>query len=82
MVTWVTRASEKGQIDAGHRDQFKLEHQYWEDVLKRVVATVKLLSERGLSFRGDTETLNSTNNGNYMGILELIAQFDPFCGNT
>ncbi|KAL1251132.1 hypothetical protein QQF64_018928 [Cirrhinus molitorella] len=27
---------------------------------------------------GDTETFSSPNNGNYMGILELIAQFDPF----
>lgn len=78
MVTWVSRTSEKRWIDAGLRNQFNLECQYWEDVLKRVVAKVKFLSERGLLFRGDTETFNSPNNDNYMGILKLIAQFDQF----
>lgn len=28
--------------------------------------------------RGDDELLHSPHNGNYLGILELIVQFDPF----
>jgi len=51
---------------------------YWIDVLKRVVAVVKFLCERSLSFRGDNEVFGVPNNGNYLGILELISQFDPF----
>lgn len=39
---------------------------------------IKFLSSRGLAFRGDTELLCSTRNGYYMGILELIAEYDPF----
>ncbi|KAK4887129.1 hypothetical protein RN001_003400 [Aquatica leii] len=33
---------------------------------------------RGLSFRGKTDTFGSTNNGNFMMLLEAISEFDPF----
>ena len=44
----------------------------------RRVAVVTLLAERGLAFRGDNQTIGSPNNGNFLGVLELVAQFDPF----
>ena len=46
--------------------------------MQRVVSAVKFISSRGLAFRGDTEVFNSQQNGNYLGILELIAEYDPF----
>ncbi len=58
--------------------QFERECQYWTEVLKRVVATVKFLSQCGLAFRGDTPTFGSPSNGDYLRCLELIRQFDPF----
>jgi len=58
--------------------QFQNEKSYWRDVLKPVVETVKFLAERGLPFRGTDETFGSETNGNYLGILELIAKFDSF----
>ena len=51
---------------------------YWKDVLKRIVSTVVFIAERGLAFRGSDENVGSPHNGNYLGILELIAEFDPF----
>ena len=36
------------------------------------------MSSRGLAFRGDNEILGDTQNGNYLGSIELIAKFDPF----
>lgn len=54
---------------------------YWREVLKRVLSTIKCIAERGLAFRGSDETIGSPNNGNYLGILELIAEFDPFLHN-
>jgi hypothetical protein len=33
---------------------------------------------RGLALRGDNQTIGSVRNGNYMGIMELLSQFDPF----
>ncbi|XP_022163131.1 zinc finger MYM-type protein 1-like [Myzus persicae] len=50
---------------------------YWRKVLKRVVSTIKFIAERGLAFRGDNEIIGSPRNGNYLGILELVAEFDP-----
>jgi hypothetical protein len=43
-----------------------------------VVAVVTLLAERGLALSGDDEKIGSSHNGNYLGCLELVAQFDPF----
>ncbi|XP_065668119.1 uncharacterized protein LOC136088349 [Hydra vulgaris] len=34
-------------------------------------------SRRGLAFRGHNEVIESSNNGNYLGMLELLTQFDP-----
>ncbi|XP_065667844.1 zinc finger MYM-type protein 1-like [Hydra vulgaris] len=35
------------------------------------------LAGRGLAFRGHNEVIGSSNNGNYLGMLELLTQFDP-----
>jgi len=42
-----------------------------------VVAVVKALASRGLSFRGHDEKFGSLHNGNHLMSL-LIAEFDPF----
>lgn len=35
------------------------------------------LAERNLSFRGHSERLFEAGNGNFLGQVELMAQFDP-----
>lgn len=77
VLTWLARTQVRG-IDAGLQAQLKDETNYWKEVLRRVVAVIKFLSARGLAFRGENETLGSVHNGNYLGILELLAEFDPF----
>ena len=47
-------------------------------MLKRVLHVIKFLDERGLTFCGANESLGSKHDGNFLGILELISQFDPF----
>lgn len=49
--------------------------------MKRVIAVIKTLVERGLSFRGSNKVFGSQRNGNFLGLLELIAEFDPFLAN-
>ena len=46
--------------------------------MERISAVICTLAERGLPFRGDNEQFGSLNNGNYLGLLELVAKFDPF----
>lgn len=44
----------------------------------RIVEVIKFLAARGLAFRGDDQKLGSKQNGNFLGIIELISKFDPF----
>ena len=46
--------------------------------MNRVVSVVRFLSIRGLGLRGTNETFGSYNNGNFLGCLELLAEYDPF----
>ncbi|XP_047132222.1 zinc finger MYM-type protein 1-like [Hydra vulgaris] len=66
------------RFDQKLKYQVETEINYWKNVLTRVVAVVKSLSSRGMSFRGDDDRFGSVHNGNFMMSLELIAQFDPF----
>ena len=44
--------------------------------MERFIAVICILAER--SFRGDNKRFESPNNNNYLGLLELLAKFDPF----
>ena len=50
---------------------------YRVEVLKRVVAGISFLAQRGVAFVA-TEIFGCPANGNYMGCLELLAKFDNF----
>ena len=74
----MTRVIMAGRVDCTLVKQLKDENNYWREVLRRVVKTVKFLAERGLPFRGTDEKFGSQTNGNYLGIMELIAKFNSF----
>jgi len=59
-------------------EEMEKERNYWREVLKRIVSTVKFLAVRGLAFRGSNEKSGSLTNGNFLGCLELLAEYDPF----
>ena len=65
--------NENGRISDGIEQQLDNSKQYWVNVLCRVVAVIRFLAQRGLPFRRDDELLGSVHNGNFLGILELIA---------
>ncbi|KAG8196025.1 hypothetical protein JTE90_028995 [Oedothorax gibbosus] len=66
------------RIDCSLINQYDEEANYFTSVSKRVVEVVKFLAIRGLPFYGKNETIGSRYNGNFLGCLELISQFDPF----
>ena len=41
-----------------------------------VISVIKSLTFGGLSLRGDNEIFGVTNNGNFLGILDLINEFN------
>ncbi|CAI6371339.1 unnamed protein product [Macrosiphum euphorbiae] len=78
VMTFSVRTKNNGRIDQEISYQINLEVNYWKEALKRIVAVIKFLSSRGIAFRGENQIIGSQHNGNYLGCLELISQFDPF----
>ncbi|XP_045456064.1 zinc finger MYM-type protein 1-like [Melitaea cinxia] len=78
MLVWLTRKENKSVLDKQLQEQLNKETEYYHNVLKRVIAVLKFLSIRGLALRGSEEVFGSPHNGNFMGALELLAEFDPF----
>lgn len=77
-IAFNKRLKSIGRIDMELTQQVERQAQYWRLVLKRVINVIKFIAEHGLAFRGDNELVGSPRNGNFLGILELIAQFDNF----
>ncbi|KAI0231410.1 hypothetical protein LSAT2_018226 [Lamellibrachia satsuma] len=65
-------------VDSAVAKQLENEQQNWIELLKSIVAVVTFLAERGHPFRGHTELFGQKDNGNYLGLLDLLSQFDPF----
>ena len=78
VMTLVRRAEELGKIDHELTVHVEQVAGYWRSVLKRVVSVISFISERGLAFRGSDEIIGSPNNGNFLGLLELISEYDDF----
>uniref|UniRef100_A0A8C3HPZ8 Uncharacterized protein n=1 Tax=Chrysemys picta bellii TaxID=8478 RepID=A0A8C3HPZ8_CHRPI len=77
MLTYLNRRQGFG-LTQKLEEQIKGEREYWQHVLQRVIAVIQTLAECGLPFRGSNGTFGSLQNGNFLGLLELVAQFDPF----
>ncbi|CAB3990491.1 Hypothetical predicted protein [Paramuricea clavata] len=78
MVQLLQRSDANSRVDAELVKQTKTEREYWCSVLEQAVETICLLGERGLAFRGSDEVVGSAKNGNYLGVWELVAKFNPF----
>ena len=78
LTTYSIRVSMSQTLDKQLTEERKKDMNYWREVLNRVVSVVRFLTTRGLALRGTDETFGSDNNGNYLGCLELLAEYDPF----
>lgn len=76
MLTLQKRLSIVGRIDTHLEKQIYAEQNYWRDILKRIIATVKLLSSLGVAFRGHREGTDSNRKGNFLSCIEYLAEFD------
>jgi hypothetical protein len=66
------------RIDKALQKELEEQTDYWMNVLRRLISVITFLAERGLAFRGEDEDVGSVHNGNYLGLLELISQYDVF----
>ena len=70
--------SKKVSICKDLEEQKESDRKYICKVLARVLCVIKFLSSRELVFRGSSELIGSPKNGNFPGILELVAEYDTF----
>ena len=78
LTTYTTRLYKSNTIDRSIADDMENQKMYWREVLRRVVSTIKFLTSRGLALRGGNEIFGSSDNGNFLGCLEYLAEYDPF----
>ena len=53
------------------------ERERWRNVFNHLFTIVQYFAENNLAFRGSVDRLYQSPNGNFLGIVELIAKFDP-----
>ncbi|XP_040262207.1 52 kDa repressor of the inhibitor of the protein kinase-like [Bufo bufo] len=62
------------------QSQIEKEKQKWRDILRRILHCIKFLATQNLALRGHRESLqldDDSNVGNFLGLLKLLAIFDP-----
>ena len=67
-------AKEAGRMDFELAQQTEQAVKHWN----RLVRVIKFACERSLALRGENEMLGSAANGNCLGTLELVAEYDDF----
>ena len=80
MAVWRTlqqRLQTGKAIDHVNQELFVNEVNKWREILKRLIAIITHLAERNLAFRGHSEKLYEHGIGNFLGQVQLMAQFDP-----
>jgi hypothetical protein len=80
MSRWIEmelRFEKRETIDKSVQEQINRDREHWRQVLLRIISVVKTLAENNLAFRGDNEKIYQENNGIFLSIIQMIAQFDP-----
>jgi len=80
VVSWIElgqRLKHACSIDKQSQNQIRLEKERWRNVFERLISIVQFLAEHNMAFRRSVDQLGQRHNSNFLGLVELIAKFDP-----
>lgn len=69
------RLLDNSGIDSQLNEQILSEMALWKEI--RIICVILFIAERGLAFRGSSQRIESCDNGNFLGIINLLSRFDP-----
>ncbi|TYI31171.1 hypothetical protein ES332_A05G434900v1 [Gossypium tomentosum] len=79
MNTWNemrVRLDKNETIDKSLQEHIMKEKERWRQVLLRIFSAVKCFATHNLAFRESNEKLYQDSNGNFLGLIEMIAELD------
>ena len=79
MTTWYElrlRLKKNQMIDKTTQRLIEKEKDHWKKVLLRIILIVKFLAKHNLAFRGSNEKLYQNSNDNFLGLIEMLSEFD------
>ena len=68
----------RGTTEEALHDSLLEKTNFWQTVLKRLVNVTLMLAKCNLPFRGFSEELSKNNKGNFLSIIQLLANTTPF----
>ncbi|XP_022852714.1 uncharacterized protein LOC111374290 [Olea europaea var. sylvestris] len=71
------RFQKEQTIDKSVQEQINKDREHWRQVLLRIISVIRTLAENNLAFRGDNENIYQENNGIFLSLIQMIAEFDP-----
>lgn len=80
MATWYDlrlRFQKNQTIDKVAQQELEKERERWRKVLLKILLIVKFLAEHNIAFRGSNSRLYEDNNGNFLGLVQMLVEFDP-----
>uniref|UniRef100_A0A7N0VN82 DUF4371 domain-containing protein n=1 Tax=Kalanchoe fedtschenkoi TaxID=63787 RepID=A0A7N0VN82_KALFE len=65
------------EVGMEHKKIGLFERDHWKNILVRIISIVKFLAKHSIAFCGIKERLYENNNGNFLGLIEMLAELDP-----
>ena len=79
MITWNelrVRLNKNETIDKKLQETIAKERERWRQVILRIYSAFKCCATHNLPLRGSNEKLYQDSNGNFLGLVKMIEEFD------